>query len=352
MLFTRPTESQRLALANIRAFAASEIKPLAQQWRQRVLPQAIQLELHQLVAEFGLPGGAIAAAHGGLGLSWTTQALLFEELLKVGAELLATVRTNIVVAHLLLAAPPAVRARYLADVVAGRKIGALMLPQAGAPAEPVVQVRAEGGSQYAYADEVRVENGINSDFVLSAVRTGAGDWWFALFDRDEHGYEVRMRRDGETGAEVLTLRAPLPPGALFGGASFGALLAAARAQEWAHVGMGSVARMQLALDETIAAATTREQFGRPLAAHGLAAARIAELDTLVDAARLMCLRCMALLDAGEPCQTEASLARWFAAEVADDVCRQAPQLLGGDACGPDLQKLAASRALTGVSACS
>jgi len=378
MQFTTPSEEQRLAVEVFRAFAQREIQPVASKYRHRVMPWAAAHEVQQMVAEFGLPGAAIPKANGGLGLSCATQGLLFEQFIQAGGEALPGVQDSIVVARLLLAAPPAIRARYLPDVIAGRKIGALAAvePALGTPSQPLAQACLEDGHYRVTADAVRVANGINSDLVICPVRTASGQPALVLVDRDAHRYEVRLDPAAgpvDAGAtEVFSTSARVPVDHLLAhGHEAQALLAAVRTQQWIHAGLGSVGLMQLALDEAIAHARAHEEFGRPMAAHRLVAARIAEMATRVESARLMCQRCLALIDAGTGCETEAGMARWYAAEAAVGVQRQARQLRGVDAPEWDdaphrpehfrrasadraieIQKLAAAQALTGISALS
>lgn len=378
MQFTTPSADERLTVEVFRAFAQREIHPVACKYRHRVMPWAAAHDVQLMVAEFGLPGGAIPKAHGGLGLSCATQGLLFEQFIQAGGEALPCVQDGIVVSRQLLAAPPAIRDRYLPDVIAGRKIGALgsMEPCTEASSEPRATAQFEEGHWLVTADSVRVSNGINSDFMICPVRTASGEPAVMLVDRDAHRYEVRLdlaTSPVDAGAEIFTTSARVPSDHLLArGDEAQALLAAIRTQQWIHAGLGSVGLMQLALDESIAHARAREEFGRPIAAHRLVAACIAEMATLVESARLMCHRCLALVDADTDCETEAGMARWHAAEAAVRLQRQARQLRGGDAAewnaphhhrresftraGADraveIQKLVVARALTGISALS
>ncbi|SFN43584.1 acyl-CoA dehydrogenase family protein [Variovorax sp. OV329] len=366
MQFTTPSEEQRLAVEVFRTFAQREVDPVASKYRHRVMPWAAAHEVQQMVAEFGLPGAAIPKANGGLGLSCATQGLLFEQFIQAGGAALPGVQDGIVVARLLLAAPPAIRERYLPDVIAGRKIGALAAME---PAQSLAQARLEEGYCLVTADEIRVANGINSDFVICPARTAAGPLALVVLDREAHRYEVRLDpaagRFDAGATEVFSTRARVAPDHLLAhGDEAQGLLAAVRTQQWIHGGLSSVGLMQLELDEAIAHARVHEEFGRPMAAHRLVAARIAEMATRVESARLLCERCLALVDAGKDCETEAGMARWFAAEAAIGLQHQARQLRGVDAPewviprrafgdrAIETQKLAAAQMLTGISALS
>lgn len=63
-----------------------------------------------------------------------------------------------------------------------------------------------------------------------------------------------------------------------------------------HVGLLSIGLMRAALEETIAYATERKQFGKVIAAHQLVAAKIAEMATMLDASKLMCYRALSMID--------------------------------------------------------
>ncbi|MGN5479831.1 acyl-CoA dehydrogenase family protein [Cupriavidus basilensis] len=81
---------------------------------------------------------------------------------------------------------------------------------------------------------------------------------------------------------------------------------------------------------SIVYATERKEFGKPIAAHQLVAAMIANIAMLLDASRLMCQRVFGMIDAGVRCDLEASMAQASSprkARVA--ACREAVQLHGG-----------------------
>jgi len=84
-----------------------------------------------------------------------------------------------------------------------------------------------------------------------------------------------------------------------------------------------------ALEAALAYARQRESFGKPLIEHQAVSFRLADMATQVDAARLMVWRAAQLKDAGQPCLTEASMAKLFASEMAEKVASDAIQIHGG-----------------------
>jgi len=98
----------------------------------------------------------------------------------------------------------------------------------------------------------------------------------------------------------------------------------------ASVGAAACGMARRALDESLLHAKTREQFGKPLAGHQMIQAKLAEMSTDLDAARLLVYRAAYLKDTGAERSTrEASEAKLFATEAAGRITDQAVQIHGG-----------------------
>src|SRR6185369_10512136 len=97
----------------------------------------------------------------------------------------------------------------------------------------------------------------------------------------------------------------------------------------ASVGAAACGMARRALDESLLHAKTREQFGKPLAGHQMIQAKLAEMSTDLDAARLLVYRAAYLKDTGAERSTrEASEAKLFATESAGRIIDQAVQIHG------------------------
>lgn len=98
----------------------------------------------------------------------------------------------------------------------------------------------------------------------------------------------------------------------------------------ASVGAAAGGMARRALDESLLHAKTREQFGKPLAGHQLIQAKLADMATELDAARLLTYRAAYLKDHGAEHSTrEASEAKLFATEAAQRIIDQAVQIHAG-----------------------
>jgi len=382
MKICMPSEEQRLAVESFRKFLDAEIRPVARRYGDQHIPKERMREITQGIAEFGLPGVSVAEEHGGLGLDLVTEAMLFEELCAVSVDIGLCVMINKGMAVTLAELPASqahLRERYLPDIMAGRTFGGFCIsePDVGSNVADIKATGKRDGEHFIIKGEKTwISNGHYSDFLITTVRTGEKALSHILVDREEHGYETRnidkIALNGQSTAQVFFDDARVPASNMVWEEGSGLkntmkLFEKARA----NVGMLSVGLMRASLEASISYAKERQQFGKPIAAHQLVAAKIAEMATLTDAARLMCFRAFSMMDAGIRCDVQSSMAKWFATEMAVKVCRDAVQLHGGNGLTkefdverlareaivipiPDgtteIQKLMISRALTGIGA--
>lgn len=91
----------------------------------------------------------------------------------------------------------------------------------------------------------------------------------------------------------------------------------------------SVGMARAALAEAVAFARERQSFGLAIIKHQALAFRLADMATRIEVARQMVLHAAALRDAGQACLRQASMAKLFASEMAEQVCSAALQIHGG-----------------------
>lgn len=383
MNIQQPSEEQQLAVEGFRKFLDAEVRPAARRHRDHPIPKDRMRELTQAIAEFGLPGATVSAEHGGMGLSIVTEAMLFEELCAVSVDIGLCVMINKGMALTLAELPPSqahLRERYLADMLAGRTFGAFCIsePDVGSNVADIkTSARRDGDDFIINGEKTWISNGHYADIAIVTARTGPkGELSHILVEREAHGFESRnidkIALNGQSTAQLFFSDVRVPQANIVweeGQALKNTMKLFEKAR--ANVGMLSVGLMRAALEASIAYAKERRQFGKPIAAHQLVAAKIAEMATLLDASRLMCFRAFSMMDQGIRCDVQSSMSKWFATENAVKVCRDAVQLHGGNGLTkefdverlareaivipiPDgtteIQKLMISRALTGIGA--
>jgi butyryl-CoA dehydrogenase len=101
--------------------------------------------------------------------------------------------------------------------------------------------------------------------------------------------------------------------------------------EGGRIGIASqcVGMARAALEIAVRYAHERRAFGKTIFEHQAVSFRLADMATRLEAARQLTLHAAALKDAGQPCLTEASMAKLFASEAAETICSDALQTLGG-----------------------
>jgi cyclohexanecarboxyl-CoA dehydrogenase len=109
----------------------------------------------------------------------------------------------------------------------------------------------------------------------------------------------------------------------------------------ALIGLQVLAVARVALEETWAWVVERQAFGQPLSAFQGVSHPLAELDTQVEAARLLCLQALWLKDRGQAHAAEAAMCKWWAPKLAYDVVHQCLLMFGhgGYDRGPMEQRL-------------
>ncbi|RJF98536.1 acyl-CoA dehydrogenase family protein [Noviherbaspirillum saxi] len=382
MIVQQPSEDQKLAVESFRKFLEAEVRPFAKQFRDQHIPKEKMREITQRIAEFGLPGANVSEEFGGMGLSIVTEAMLFEELCAVSLDIGLCVMINKGMAVTLAELPPSqahLRDKYLADIMAGKTFGGFCIsePDVGSNVADIKATAKRDGDHFIInGEKTWISNGDYSDFLIVTARTGGpGELSHILVDRKD-GYESRnidkIALNGQSTAQVFFSDVRVPVANIVweeGKALKNTMKLFEKAR--ANVGMLSVGLMRASLEASIAYAKERKQFGKPIAAHQLVAAKLAEMATMTDAARLMCFRAFSMMDAGIRCDVQSSMAKWFATEMAVKVCRDGVQIHGGNGLTkefdverlareaivipiPDgtteIQKLMIARALTGIGA--
>jgi alkylation response protein AidB-like acyl-CoA dehydrogenase len=340
-MFT-PTEEQRLAIDGFRRFAEKELRPLADQHeRAGSAPDAHAVKaLFAKLGEFGLIAATPPDEESGAGIDLITQAMLYEELAHAWPDLAAaTLIQNCVIALIAAVGTPGQKKKYLEPMRRHKTIGCLCIsePAVGSNvAEVQTRARRAGDGWLVNGQKLWISNGTWSDLAIVVCRTGEPDTSeisMLLVDRGA-GYTARdVRKMGLNAAvtsEVFFENVRVPADAVLGAPGAGlrqTLQVFERARTF--VGLTAVGIARAALEEAISYAKERSQHGKKIAGHQLIQAYIAEMATEIDAARLLCHRAASLLERRIRCDTESSMAKWYATEMAVRVTSKAVQIHGG-----------------------
>jgi butyryl-CoA dehydrogenase len=331
----------RLLAQMLRAFARTEVRPLAKEVDER---EAFPLETVRKMARFGLMGIPFPREYGGQGGDNLAYTMAVEELSKVCGT------TGVIVsAHTSLCAAPiyefgteAQKQKYLVPLAKGEKLGAFALtePNAGTDAAGQQTTAELQGDHYLLnGSKIFITNADYADlyivFAMTDKAKGTRGISAFILEKGMPGFRVGKKEEkmgirGSATCELIFENVQVPVGNLLGkeGGGFGIAM---KTLDGGRIGIAAQALglAQGAIDETVAYTKERKQFGKPISAFQNSQFQLADMQTRTDAARLLVYRAASHKDAKLPYSVEAAMAKLFASETAMDVTTKAVQLHGG-----------------------
>lgn len=340
-----PTEEEELAVEAFRRYAAAEVGPLADAYREKFIPKDVMAPVLQGLVPYGLCGGFVAEELGGMDLSPITVGLLFEELARVSPDVAVVSLLQLECGPILAASEPEIRQRYLGPLLRGEKFGSIGIsePDVGSNiAEIRCQAKADGADYVISGEKQWISNGHYSDFNICVARVADDpNQGLSLFLIDrEHGYTSqnipKIALNSQSTAQLFfdNVRVPKSHMLVPAGAGMRRLLVTLEASR-PLVGLLAIGIGQAALDESVKYASERKQHGKPIAQHQLIQARIAEMATQLDAARLLVYRALDRVARGERSEVQSAMAKLFASEAVCDITRHAIAIHGGNGLTPE-----------------
>ena len=335
------TEEQRLIRDTARSYAREHIAPHAAQWdREATFPAEALAGL----AELGFYGMLVPEQHGGCDIGYVAAALVLEEIGVADAACSTIVSvTNSVGCMPLLQYGTAQQQRdFLSPLARGEKLAAFCLtePQAGSDASGL-KTRAErqGDSYVLNGTKQFITSGKNADLaiVFAVTDPAAGKRGISAFvvPTDTPGYrvasvEAKMGQRASDTCQIVFEHCSIPADNLLGDEGQGYKIALGNL-EGGRIGIAAqcIGIARAALEAATLYSREREAFAKPLSEHQAVAFKLADMATQIAAARQLTLHAAAFKDAGEPCLSEASMAKLFASEMAERVCSDAIQIHGG-----------------------
>lgn len=333
------TEEQRELMAAVREVARNEVAPHVAAADEA---GACPLDLYQWGFDMGLHMVEIPEEYGGMGLSYETCAMLFEELAWADSGYADTFVTGFVAfRNILLAGTPA-QARRFADVLAPGAFAAFCLTEAGAGSD-VAALRTTAvldGDEYVISGTKSfITNGSIASLYVVFAKTdpAAGTRGITGFLVDgsapglsagakEHKMGFRL---SDT-CEVVFDNVRVPREAVIGEVGGGMAVAlGALNLSRAFISTLAVGIMQRALDEAVAYARERRQFGRPIIEFEMVQAMLADMAVKCQASRAVVNNCMRLIDAGADVRVAGSVVKTFVTDALQEVTSNAVQVLGG-----------------------
>jgi butyryl-CoA dehydrogenase len=325
--------------AMMREFAQSRIAPHAEQWDT---DHHFPTDIIEEMGDLGLFGITADGEWGGAGGDFTSLCIAIEELSRVdqsmGITLEAAVGLGINPIHEF--GTPEQKQRWLPDLVAGRALAGFGLtePDAGSDAGATATTAELDGDEWVINGSKSFITNSGTDItslVTITARTGPGEISTIVVPSGTKGFivEPAYRKMGWHASDTHPLTfidCRVPKENLLGerGRGFHQFLATLDDGRIAIAAM-SVGVIEACLEESLAYAKERTSFGKPIGSYQAIAFKIADLQVMADAARLLVYKAAWLKDEGLPFKQEAAVAKLYASEGAVTATREATQIFGG-----------------------
>jgi butyryl-CoA dehydrogenase len=341
MTHTMISAQQVMVRDAVRDYVREQITPFAAQWdRDHTFPS----EALKGLGALGVMGMTVPESYGGPGLDTMSLVLALEEIAAGdgATSTIVSVQNSLACGITLKFGSEAQKQRWLVPLAKGDALGCFCLtePHVGSDASAIRTSAVRDGDQWVINGVKQfITTGKYADvaIVLAVTDKAAGKQGISCFlvPTSVPGYHVarlerKMGQHASDTAQIVFDSCRVPLDALVGREGDGYRIALSNL-ETGRIGIAAqcVGMARAAFEAALTFATQRESFGRPIIEHQAVNFRLADMATRLDAARLMVWRAAQMKDAGLPCLTEASMAKLFASESAEQIASDAIQVHGG-----------------------
>jgi butyryl-CoA dehydrogenase len=334
-------EEQQMVRETTRAFVEREVKPVASRLdREAIYPS----ELVKRLSELGLMGILVPQEFGGSGMDLLCCVVAMEEISKAWASLAVamSVQNSLVCAPIARFGSAAQKKRYLPSLARGEWLGCYALTEPGSGSDAgSIQTRAKrvDDNFVLNGNKIFTTNGNRADLaiVYAVTDPAKGKKGISAFivEKNSPGFVVGKLEDklglrSSDTASLLFEDCRVPGENLLGTEGEGFAIALATL-DGGRIGIAAQALgiAQGCLEESVAYAQQRRQFGRAIAEFEAIQWMLADMATEIDAARLLTYRAAWLAEQGRTFTKEAAMAKLFASEAANRAAYKAIQIFGG-----------------------
>ena len=335
------TETQKQVKQLARDFAEKEIAPFVRKYDEK---GEFPFEIMKKLGEIGFLGITFPEEYGGSGLKYLDYVVIIEEISRVDPSvgLSVAAHNGLCTNHIYCFGDENQKRKYLPELCTGKKIGAWALtePQAGSDAANLLTTAVKENNHYilngnkvftthgsvgdvivvmAVTDKTKGKNGISS-FIVEKGYDGlivgkkedklgmrASDTCSLIFDNCKVPVENLIGEEGQGYKQAMEILA----GGRIGIAAL------------------SVGLAQGAFELSLKYSKERKAFGKYIAEFQAIQWKLADMATQIESARLLTYKAAYLKDQGKDYSLHASMAKYFASEVAVKCAIEAVQIYGG-----------------------
>jgi len=335
------SDEQQLMQDMFREFAVKDVKPIAAEIDEN---ERFPEENISKMAEIGLFGIPVPEDLGGAGLGNLEYVLAIEELSKVCAStgVIVSAHTSLCLSPILEFGTQEQIEKYVPFLASGEKLGAFGLTEPGAGTDAAAQNTTavdKGDHWLINGSKIFITNAGKAEiyivFAMTDKTQGTKGISAFIIESDYEGFRIgshekKMGIRGSATAELIFEDMRVPKENILGEVGKGYRIALSTL-DGGRIGIAAQALgiAQGAIDETKEYIKSRLQFGKRISQFQNTQFSMANMQTQVDAARLLVYRAACVKDNKEPYLHLAAMAKLFASEVANDVTRRCLQLYGG-----------------------
>lgn len=335
------SEDHTMVREMVRKLASEEIAPRAAEYdNTREFPW----DNIKKMAELGLMGVTVPEQYGGAGMDTLAYVLVIEEISRACAStgVITAVQNSLGCYPILAFGTEEQKKKYLPLIASGQKIAAYALTEPGSGSDAAAMkttCHLDGDHWVLNGQKNWITNSTAAEvFIVYAAKDPSlkhKTTCCFILEKDTPGFTIGkheetmgVRASGTCPLSFDNVR--IPKENLLGEENKGFNIAMATL-DCGRVGIAAqaVGIAQAALDHALRYSKERAQFGKPISEFQLVQEMLVQMATEIEAARLMVWQAAFKRDAGEKFGKEASMAKWFASEVAVKAALHAIQVHGG-----------------------
>lgn len=335
------SKKEQLFLNMIREFAEKEVKPLAAEVDEE---ERFPIETVRKMGPLGIMGIPIPKEYGGAGGNNILYTMAVEELSRVCATtgVIVSAHTSLCCAPIMEHGTEEQKMKYLPKLATGEWIGAFGLtePNAGTDASAQQTFAVKEGDHYVLnGSKIFITNAEYADVYIIMAMTDKSQSTCGIsafiVEKSFPGFSVgkkekKMGIRGSATCELIMENCIVPAENLLGKEGKGFSIAM-KTLDGGRIGIASQALgiAQGAMDETVKYTKERKQFGKPLCKFQNMQFQLADMQTRIEASRLLVRKAAWKKDGKIPYSADAAMAKLFAAETAMEMTTKAVQYHGG-----------------------
>jgi isovaleryl-CoA dehydrogenase len=293
----------------VREFAQAEIAPRAAEIDRS---DQFPMDLWRRMGSLGVLGVTVAEEYGGANMGYLAHMIAMEEISRASASvgLSYGAHSNLCVNQIHRNGSAAQKEKYLPKLVSGEHVGALAMSEAGAGSDVIsmkLLARERGGCFVLDGTKMWITNGPDADTLVVYAKTepemGARGVTAFLIEKGMKGFSIAQKLDklgmrGSHTGELVFDNVEVPAENVLGAVNGGArVLMSGLDYERAVLAAGPIGIMQAVMDNVVPYIHDRRQFGQSIGEFQLIQGKVADMYTVLQAARSFCYTIGKNLDA-------------------------------------------------------